>query len=971
MKQYLTVLLIVATCQLLRAQTSLVATTFKGQTLGVSSDTTWKGSSGNYLFNKSDFEKVPNIHRQFSDFYKLVPFYNNNSFLGYNPYYNRYTLNGLVINNSLGFDGILAGDQANTQLVSMQAIDAIGVYTSPINLAQSGFTGALVELSTKSGSNNLEGSAYSYFSSAGLVGDKINGQSFDLDNYLFYQGGFDFGGAIIKNKLFYYASFETEQKEQPGSAYKPLRGTEREANESRVQADDLEFVSAVLTSLYDYDPGGYEGFSRKTASNKALLRLDWNIQPTHKLSLTYNFLNGESERNASSDVLGHRGPDNTVLQFSNSGYIVDSRFHGLVGSWDSDWGEGFSNKFKIGFSSSNDERDPMSSPFPTVNIKQNGTNYIVAGHDPFSAHNIIKQNTLQVENQITYEVGYHALKAGLSFERFGYNTSFNFDVYEANSINYYGGTYGSGFTSMNDFFLYVSFGFFDPVVGRARQAYIEKTLNNSWDIAENSFGQISFYIQDDVELSNKFSISYGLRIDKPTYFNTDQKIQEAIDRKGGIYDPSQNNFEGSYSPQLQYFDENGRSVQLNHTEMPEAPILISPRVSVSYEAPNQEGLRATLYSGVFSGRVPGNWMNNQVDNSDYFNYMILGSDFRIPQVWRNSLDASVKVKDFEVKAGLTYSMDINAPVVRNYGLNTPSGALAGVDPRLYYTAVDLALDPSGNPGQNAFVLDSESKGRSLNAHLSVQRAWMNGYFFMITYNYLDAKNINSMDSPILSDAFGNNALVDNSNQTVLSTSKFGNQHRLLAFAGKSFTYGEMETRLSILGEINKGGRYDYTYAGDANGDGFVNNDLLYIPTSQEIANYVFTGSIPLIEAQKAALNDFINKDPYMSSRRGQYVERDAVRMPWQLRVDLKASQVINWGDNSLEFSIDIINVHNMINSEWRPQKLPLSTQPLGIFVNPATREPIYFFDLNQRNSYIDNMGVGSRWQMRLGLKYTF
>lgn len=970
MKRYLTVLALALVCQVLKAQNPQTTTTSENQVQLIASDTSWNGKSGNYLFAQNDFDRVPNINRQFSDFYKLVPFYDNNSFLGYNPYYNRYTLNGLIINNSLGFDGILAGDQANSQLISMQAIDRIGVYTAPIDMAQSGFTGALVELSTKRGSNKLQGSAFSYYSGNGLVGNKINGQDSEIENYSFYQGGFDFGGAILQGKLFYYASFETEHKEQPGSYFSSLRGTERDTDESRVQAGDLDFVNSLLSAFYDYDLGAYEGFSRKTVSNKALLRLDWELNPKNKFSLIYNLFNGESERNASEDVLGQRGPNNLVLQFANSGYTIESRFHGLIGSWQSQWEGGIENELRIGYSSSNDSRDPMSSPFPAINIRQNGTNYIVAGHEPFSAHNRIKQNTIQISNELKYRLGAHRIKAGLSFEKFNYNTSFNFDAYEAYDLNYNGGTYGGGFNSMNDFFLYVSLGFMNPVVARARQAYLDNTLNDTWDKAENSFGQFSFYIQDEVEFSNRLSMAYGLRIDKPTYFNTDQKIQEAIDRKGGLYNPGPNNLDGTYSPQLQYFNENGEAVQLNHTDLPETPIMISPRAALNYSSNAQNALRATLSTGIYNGRVPGNWLNNQVDNPDYFNYMILGSDFRMPQVWRNSLDASVQVKGFDVKAGFTYSMDINAPIVRNYGLRTPSTSLVGVDTRLFYTFDDLAVDPNGTPGQNAFVLDSENQGRSLNFYTTIQRAWSNGLYFSITYNYLDAKNISSMDSPILRDAFAKNAIVDNSNQASLNMSRFGNQNRLLTQLGKYFAYNNMETHIGLLSDVTKGGRYSYTYTGDANGDGFADNDLLYIPTSQEIDNYNFAGSAPLAESQRAALDNFISKDPYMSSRRGQYVERNGVRMPWQLRVDLRASQKINWKDQSLEFSIDIINFHNLINSEWRPSKLPVNTQPIGIFVN-QNREASYFFDLNQRTSYLDNNDLSARWQMRLGLKYTF
>ncbi|WP_420386250.1 TonB-dependent receptor [Roseivirga sp.] len=970
MKQILTVLILFSLSQIIKAQ-STEQQIINNSTNSSQADTTQKVSVGAYLLDSSTFSTVPNINRQFRDFYKLVPYYSEGSFLGYNPLYNRYTLNGLVINNSFGFDGVINGDQVNTQMISMQAIDRIQVLANPIDLSKSGFNGALIELTSKRGDNKTFASAFSYYSGASLTGNKVNGQSIDLANHSLFQGGFDLGGAIIKDKLFYYASFETESGEEPGSNFVALRGTERETNESRVQFDDISFVSAALISLYDYDPGRFEGFTRKRNSNKAFLRFDWELNPNHQLMLSYNYFSGEAERNAASDLLGHRGPDNGVLQFENSGYTANSEIHGAMLQWDARLSEGLTNKLQAGYSHTSDSRDPMSSPFPVINIRQNGINYIVAGHEPFSINNRIDQQVLQVNNEIAYQAGKHSLTAGLSFEKYTYDASLNFDAYEPNDLGYPGGTYGTGFTSMNDFFLFVSLGFFDPVVARARQEHIQRTVTNSWDRSENAFGQFAFYIQDDFSINPKLDLSMGIRVEKPTYFNTADKILEAINRKGGIIDPNQNLFEGSYAPQLNYFDNNGQTIQFDHSELPDTPLLISPRVALEYRAEDQSDLHLSLLSGIYNGRVPGSWLNNQVDQSEYYNYALLGADFRIPQVWRNHLEANLTVKRFQVRAGITYTQDINAPIVRNYGLAAPSSALAGVDSRLYYQPTDRAENPFGNPEQDAYVLESESKGRSVNFNLSVERQWTNDIYTMVVYNYLDAQNISSMSSPILSDALAANAVVDNTNAAVLSPSAFGNQHRVLAVVGKTFSYGKMSTGLSLLNDITRGGRYDYTYAGDANGDGINNNDLLYIPTADEIANYSFAGSVPLIDAQKVAFNNFINKDPYLSSRRGEYVERNGIRMPWQWGLDLRASQAISWNDQKLELTIDLINFHNLLNSEWRVRKLPVSTQPLGITVNPGIREPAYFFDLSQRSSYIDHIGIESRWQMRIGLNYTF
>lgn len=926
---------------------------------------------GTYHLDEATFNSIPNINRAYEDFNKLVPSFSQGSFLGYNPYFNRYTLNGLAINNFFGFDGIQNGGQINTQTGSVTMLESINISTNTIDMSKSFFTGGLIELETKRGLNQIQGSAYSYYSGSALSGKKVNGELYDFNGHQLYQGGFGFGGAILKDELFYYVSFENEFKEVPGSSFSPQRGNVREPNESRVFADDLAFVRNFLNTQFGYETGRFEDFSRKSTNNKGLIRLDWKPSPEDEVSITYSFLSGEAEHNASSNKLLNRGPNNISLQFENSGYTANLNYHGAIARWKKTLSEKFTNTLEVGYSSSLDTRDPMSTPFPAINIRQNGPLYIVAGHDPFSANYNVRQNHFQAQNKILAKFESHSLTLGVSYEMESYDASLNFSAYEDVSLNYPGGTFGLGFISMNEFFQYVSFGLLDPVVDAAQQAFDENNANGRWNKAKNSFGQLSFFIQDDFKFNSKLHFSLGLRIEKPMYLNTADQVSAAIDRKGGVLNPSANQLDGTYAPQLDYFDPEGNQVQIDQTSLPKTPLLFSPRVGVLYKPEGKNKMEFSFNSGIYTGRVLGAWLNSQVNNTDYFNYMALGQNFRIPQVWRSGLSGIAELGRSRLRTEVIYSSDINAPVVRNYGLNLPSASLAGADSRFYYQQSDKSLSPFDVPNQNAYVLESESKGESFNASLSVETVWFKDLTTTFIYNYLDAKNVSSMESGLLSDAYTRNAIVDNSNTSVLAPSRFGSQHRLITLIQKPFEIGKLNFKAGIFNSVARGGRYSYVYAGDANGDGTFNNDLLYIPTGAELENYAFVGSVPIAEAQRAAFNNFINQDPYLSSRRGEYVERNGLRLPWQWQLDFNLSQTYKWNDQSLELTFDLINLQSLINSRWRPNKLPISTEPVAIGVDASTREPIYLFDINQRSSYIDALDFTARWQLRIGLNYSF
>ena len=183
------------------------------------------GASTN--ISSKQLRQLPTISRSADDFTRLTPSasatYNGTSFAGRNGQYNNYSLDGAVFNNPFGLDAPTPGGQTGSQPVSLDAIDQIQVNIAPYDVTQAGFTGAGINTVTKSGTNNFAGTVYGFYRNQGMTGKKVDGSKIAVPNLKQLQAGFSVGGAIKKNKLFYFANFETEQREDAASSYVAIK----------------------------------------------------------------------------------------------------------------------------------------------------------------------------------------------------------------------------------------------------------------------------------------------------------------------------------------------------------------------------------------------------------------------------------------------------------------------------------------------------------------------------------------------------------------------------------------------------------------------------------------------------------------------------------------------------------------------------------------------------------------------------
>ena len=111
----------------------------------------------------------------------------------------------------------------------------------------------------------------------------------------------------------------------------------------------------------------------------------------------------------------------------------------------------------------------------------------------------------------------------------------------------------------------------------------------------------------------------------------------------------------------------------------------------------------------------------------------------------------------------------------------------------------------------------------------------------------------------------------------------------------------------------------------------------------------------------------------LRNNRGRYAEKYGALSPWYSRWDMRILQDYSLPNkNVIQLSIDILNVGNLLNSDWGVRQYATYTglvQPLAVTVDNTV--PTYTFDTTPRTTFFNDFSLASRWQLQVGLRYSF
>ena len=330
--------------------------------------------------SKRQIETLPQTSRSIADFVRLTPqaqiTEGNDGFSislgGQNNRYNGIYIDGAVNNDVFGLAGSgTNGGQTGVNPFSVDAIESFTVQLAPFDVKISGFAGGAISAVTRSGSNEWSGSAYGFVRNQDLAGktpvDLVGqGETREkLDEFTAQTYGVRVGGPIIKDKLFFFLNYERQDDETP----QPFNFSNYTGDSSLAEINAL---ASSISSQYGYDVGGFENNTRTLESDKITMKLDWNINDNNKLSL--------STRYAGADNLEARGSSNSRISFINGSELFNTKTFSSSLEWNYQ-GNNISNNFLLGYTRVRDDRDPLGSPFPSVDI-DDGAGTITFGAEP-------------------------------------------------------------------------------------------------------------------------------------------------------------------------------------------------------------------------------------------------------------------------------------------------------------------------------------------------------------------------------------------------------------------------------------------------------------------------------------------------------------------------------------------------------------------------------------------------------------
>jgi hypothetical protein len=937
---------------------------------------------------------IPSIKRSTRDLIKLDPRNDGNySFAGRNWLYNNVSLDGSYFNNSFGLDDPAPGGQTNAEPVPFDAVEQVQVSVAPFDVRQGGFTGANVNTVTKSGTNDFKASIYSFYRSDVLQGSKVDGSPVLGNTELRYiQSGASFSGPIIRNKLFFYVNGELERNHEPGSNFVASRNGSSGFGISRVQATIMDSIRNRMIQQYNYDPGPYEGYAFHTDNDKLLAKLDWNINPQNNLTFRYDLLNAKRDLGPHPFVLSFnntgRGPNESSLPFYKSGYAINNRLNSFALELNSR-GTRLANHFFASYNRFRDFRAPFSEDFPTIEIGEAGVTYTTVGHEPFSINNILDQDVWQLTNNFNVYRGRHSFTLGANYERFSFFNSFNIFRDGVFFLPYFIPV-GSTFSSLNDFF--------NATKPGAGQKDFRSMIGTGPYKGENiSVGQLSFYAQDEFLTSRRLNLTYGLRVDIPTYYT--QPVDNPFSRR------------------LTALDENRQPEVVDQSHLPGAKPLFSPRIGFNWNAVGDRRTQIRGGTGIFTGRVPFVWVGNVISNpgdnpnlyphapqivthpnttlQTSFDVNAMDPSFKWPQVWTSDLAVDQQLPSgFLGTLEVIYGKDFHSVFMRNADLRAPIGTLPDGRPFFGDCGFGAGNCPAGsseggnelNPdGAGIYVIDNKNQGHSLNVTAQLRKSFGAAVSTTLGYSFTEAKN-NLKSTEIASVLWQNQPVQGDPNNPELSYSEFGQRHRIVGAATFAKVWSpSLRTRVGVFLEIAQGNRfagaggnrYSFIYSGDVNGDGTGGNDLIFIPAQQ--SDILFApdtlpgGAIISPQEQWTRLNAFIEQDKYLSGHRGQIAQRFGELNPWYQNVDLQIVQDLGLRSGStqhtFQLTFDVLNFTNLISSSWGVRKVASASalSPLTL-VRFAGNAPVFHFT-GPDHTFDNSTDPYSRWRMQFGLKY--
>jgi hypothetical protein len=292
------------------------------------------------------------------------------------------TVDGMDYNNAF-FGGSVGGAEGRAPLsISQESIKEFSVVTNGASVEYGRSGGGFVNIITKSGTNSLHGSGFyfnqpqSLISDFPTVGPTPGREASDQEKT---QYGASLGGPLIKDKLFYFVSYDNQDQ----SITVPILSTQL------LPAFFTTYPALASTPEYVQTQDGSVLFGR----------VDYQLNPAHRFMLRVN----------KNDYEGINGTSNSQSRTSTYNGIEGLDTKAYVGSWSGQFGANWLNDFNTNYINEETPREDKGLNLPEIQV--GGLRFGEVSFLPIQTTNKRKQ----FADSLSYLRERHVFKGGVDY----------------------------------------------------------------------------------------------------------------------------------------------------------------------------------------------------------------------------------------------------------------------------------------------------------------------------------------------------------------------------------------------------------------------------------------------------------------------------------------------------------------------------------------------------------------------------
>jgi hypothetical protein len=930
------------------------------------------------VFNARDIATLPSFSRDLKDLVARNPFVtidptNANALLvaGANNRVNTIYFDGVKQADDFGLNQ--NGYPTQHSPFSPDWVSQFNFEVAPYDVQYGEFQGGVLNIVTKSGTNEFHGSAFGEYDSnryAAASFEAPNGaKTYSIAPFRDENWGVTLGGPIIKDKLFFFGGYESHNYLGSPASYGPSDSGVAFPVPG-VTTAQINQITSILNNTYHFNPLGYSSILPPQTERKFLAKVDWDVTDRQRVVLEYQENDGVEVLNGGTDNNGASSP---ALDLLSQYYALDQNLKAYSVQLYSQWTDNFRTTFEYSHKAVDSIRAPLAGShfasftivLPPATLGATPTK-LTLGPDISSQANILDNTDQLIKLKGDYTLGDHVITLGYERDQLQVFNEFVQNANGSYTFAYSGYKYSNG----------VICGGSDVFTNLTNQSACALTYANASDNVSTSgaanWGDIihTAYLQDEWSVRPDLTLRAGLR---------DEYYQ-------GATTPGLNpRFLAQYGfPNTATF--NGMNI-------------LMPRVGFNWRP--DPSLSVTGGFGLFSGGSPNVWLSNSFTNTGN----LLGSvtclptqaanptlasptacasalqgvtgtsvgqaaqtantnstlagigvvnavdpHFRPPSTWKASLSV---VKEFDlpyvgpgwrvhadylyekVQDGVTW-VDLWAR--QNPGAPAPDG-------RETYNVARFTNALGRNTGYDLMLTNDHGGGGSVIA-VGLANAWKDGWLkgvdFDLTYTHEDIKEVNPGTSSVALSNYSQWATADR-NQPDVGVSNYNIKDQVKFILGyRRAFFGDYNTSIQFMLDRRSGLPYSFTFDqtsspggtgslssgagfdnlfGESGSVAYRNTQLLYVPATDSSGNVTRTSDSKVTYAPGfdiAGFNAFL-KQTGLIKYAGEISPKNAFTSRGVTFANMRLSQELPaFFPGAAKFTayMDLINIGNMINPRW-------------------------------------------------------